>query len=141
MKIYTPVPTPGTCKKIYNIKTRLLGRFAPFFFFNCEHFLIANIVKQNQKEYSWIWRKKIKRIFKFNANYWNFDHSETFPAGGHVNPTQNLGTISLAVLTFTGFKQTDKQSVSKNILKCFPSCCKERHSDFGEVVTHQILNT
>ena len=29
--------------------TRLLGHFAPIFYFNCEHFLFVYIVKQKQK--------------------------------------------------------------------------------------------
>ena len=29
-------------------------------------------------------------------------------------PTQNLGPIDLAVLTFIGYKQTDKQSIYKS---------------------------
>ena len=30
--------------------TRLLGRFAPIFYFNCEHFLFSNIEKQKQNK-------------------------------------------------------------------------------------------
>ena len=37
-----------------------------------------------------------------------FYHSETFP--GARDPTQNLGPIGSAVLTFIGYKQTDRQA-------------------------------
>ena len=33
-------------RQVYN--TRLLGRFAPIFYFNCEHVLLVYIVKQNK---------------------------------------------------------------------------------------------
>ena len=51
--------------KIY--KTRLLGRLAPIFYFNCEHFIFVYTVKQNQKKFA-DFIKKISWIFKFNKN-------------------------------------------------------------------------
>ena len=38
----------------------------------------------------------------------NFDDSQTFP-GVMRGPTKNLGPIGSAVLTFIGYKQTNKQ--------------------------------
>ena len=43
------------------------------------------------------------------ANFQKFDHSQTFP-GVMQDPTKNLGTIGSAVLTFIGYKQTNKQT-------------------------------
>ena len=57
--------------------TRLLGRFAPIFFFNCEHVLFVYIVKQNKKvrgfhkTFLGIFKKKIK--FCWRIFFWNFD--------------------------------------------------------------------
>ena len=31
--------------------TRLLGRFAPIFYLNCEHVLFVNILKQRRKKF------------------------------------------------------------------------------------------
>ena len=42
------------------------------------------------------------------ANFWKFDHSEIFP-GVTRDPTKNLGPIGSAVLTFIGYKQTNKR--------------------------------
>ena len=42
---------------------------------------------ESLKNLNWIWME---------ANFWNFDHS------------QNLGLVGLAVLTFIGYKQTNK---------------------------------
>ena len=61
--------------------TGLLGRFAPTFYFNCEHVLIVNIEKQRKKNF---------------ADFWC--------------PTKNLGPIGSAVLTFIGYKRTDRQA-------------------------------
>ena len=48
----------------FNI-TRLLGRFAPIFYFNCEHVLFVYIVKQNKKSSRILTKKKwIFKIFK-----------------------------------------------------------------------------
>ena len=38
--------------------TRLLGRFAPIFYFNCEHVLIVNIEKQKTKRFREFYKKK-----------------------------------------------------------------------------------
>ena len=45
----------------------------------------------------------------FYANFRNFDHSHTF-LGAMWGPTQNLYPIAWAVLTFIGYKRTDKQT-------------------------------
>ena len=37
---------------IIHINTRLLGRFAPIFYINCEHVLIVNIEKQEEKNFA-----------------------------------------------------------------------------------------
>ena len=43
------------------------------------------------------------------ANFWNFDHSKTFPEATW-GPTQNLGLIGSAILNFIGYKQTNRQT-------------------------------
>ena len=43
------------------------------------------------------------------ANFWKFDNPKTFP-GIMRGPTTNLGLIGSAVLTFIGYKQTNKQT-------------------------------
>ena len=44
-----------------------------------------------------------------DTNFCNSEHLKTFP-GVMQGPTQNLGPIGLAVLTFIGYKQKDKQT-------------------------------
>ena len=44
--------------KIY--KTRLLGRFVPIFFFNCEHFFFVYIVKTKSKKSNFVGGKILK---------------------------------------------------------------------------------
>ena len=44
-------------------KIRLLGRFAPIFYVNCEHVLIANIEKQKRKKFRGF-KKKINADFQ-----------------------------------------------------------------------------
>ena len=45
------------------IYTRLLGRFAPIFYLNCENVLFVYILKQTRKKFSGF-LKKNSRIFK-----------------------------------------------------------------------------
>ena len=94
------------------------------------------------------WNKtKIIRGFskKFNGDrilmetsIWKFYHSKTFP-GVPRCPTKKLGPIGSAVLTFIGYKQTNKQTdkpnlyidARKNIRKLFVfvlNCTKRRCS-------------
>ena len=47
--------------QIFIKKTRILGRFAPTFYFNCEHVLIVNIEKRR--------RKKFRGFSRFNFFY------------------------------------------------------------------------
>ena len=47
-----------------------------------------------------------KKIVDFKS-YWSIDHSKAFP-GVMWGPTQNLGPIGSAVLTFNRNKQTNK---------------------------------
>ena len=65
------------------IYTRLLGRFAPIFYLNCEHVLFVYVLKQRKKIFADFIKKRCGC------------------------PTQNLGS---AVLTFIGYKQTDRQA-------------------------------
>ena len=50
------------------IETRLLGRFAPIFFFYREHFLFLYIVKQKTKKVRGFYKKKFRGFSKFNEN-------------------------------------------------------------------------
>ena len=46
--------------------TRLLGRFAPIFYFNCKYVLIVNIEKQRRKKFAdFIKKTRIFKILKF----------------------------------------------------------------------------
>ena len=73
---------------------------------NCAH--CKTIKKFNE---NWIWME---------ANFWNFDHS------------QNLGLVGSAVLTFIGYKQTNKhlnnqtpwqtENQNKNMINKHESC-------------------
>ena len=56
---------------LYCIYTRLLGRFAPIFYFNCEHILFVYIVKQKQTKILRIILKKFRGLSKFsNIEFW-----------------------------------------------------------------------
>jgi len=55
----TPKPTS---KDKHSIYTRLLGRFAPTFYFNCKHVLFVNIVKQKLVDF--FKKSCIYKIFK-----------------------------------------------------------------------------
>ena len=48
--------------------TRLLGRFAPIFYLNCEHVLFVYILKQSRKKFRGF-LKKNSRIFKIFKNF------------------------------------------------------------------------
>jgi len=50
-----------TCMKIIN--TRLLGRFTPIFYLNCEHVLFVYILKQRRKKFCGFLKKNLKHIF------------------------------------------------------------------------------
>ena len=51
--------------------------------------------------------KKIHKSNFIRANIWKFDHSWTF-TGVPRGPTKKLDPISSVVLTFIGYKQTEK---------------------------------
>ena len=104
-------------KCIYTRYSRLLGRFEPIFYFICKNKIHrASPCKQRTK-------KKISRIFKKKfVDFQNFQKSN-FDGGkflkiwssinlpwGHVMTHKNLGLIVSAVLTFIGYKQTEKQT-------------------------------
>ena len=50
----------------------------------------------------------------FEANFCKFDHLIIFPEVTR-GPTKNLDPIGSAVLTFIGYKQTDKQTDKPNL--------------------------
>ena len=84
--------------------TRLLGPFAPIFYistFNCgfisEHLFFVQ------------YKTKTKTVCGFHNIF--FTISKFFTGG----PTKKLGTIGSAVLTFIGYKQTDKQTDKPNL--------------------------
>ena len=54
--------------------TRLLGRFAPIFYLNCEHVLFVYILKQSKKKISRIFKKKFAdfKDLKFFTKIKNF---------------------------------------------------------------------
>ena len=64
----------------YLFLTRLLGRFAPIFYFNCEHFLFVYIVKQKQKNSVdllikiRVFSKLYVNLILVEANFLNFNH-------------------------------------------------------------------
>ena len=47
-------------------------------------------------------------------SFQNSEHPKLFP-GVIWGPTQNLGSIGSAVLTFIGYKQTDKQTDKQSL--------------------------
>ena len=88
---------------IYN---RLLGRYTPVFNFICEHVFFVHIVKQKQT-------KNFADIQNFQKSYFGrgkFLKIRSSISCGHVKSQKNLGPIGSAVLTFIGFKQTDRQA-------------------------------
>ena len=52
-------------------------------------------------------RKKFRRFYKKIVDFLNFTKYKTFKC---KCPTQNLVPVGTAVLTFIGYKQTDKQA-------------------------------
>ena len=98
---------------IYN--TRLLWRFAPIFHFYCEHKHVY-IVKQKQTKTFADFIKENFEDFK-NSQKWNFDGGKflKIPSSinltwGHARSLKKLGPIGSAVLTFIGYKRTDRQT-------------------------------
>ena len=65
--------------------------FAPILYLNCEHVLFVSILKQRRK-------KRIKIFFTKLKTLWSSD------------VPKNLGPIGSAVLTFIGYKQTNRQT-------------------------------
>ena len=66
------------------LQTRLLGRFAPIFYFNCEHVLIVNIEKQRRKKFREFYKEiadfqDFNKFYKnkklLNTNFFYLDHS------------------------------------------------------------------
>ena len=53
----------------------LLGRFAPIFFFNCEHVLNENIEKQRKNLGFSRFEKILQEKKLLYTNFFNFDHS------------------------------------------------------------------
>ena len=51
-------------KALRTLLSRLLGRFAPIFYLNCEHVLSVYILKQRRKKFCGFKKKKNSRIFK-----------------------------------------------------------------------------
>ena len=94
-------------------------------------------IKQKQKKFAdfKIFFCSFSKFFKnkklLNTNFY---HSKTF-TGVTWGPTKHLGPISSAVLTFIGYKQTDKQT-NKQTDK--PNLYIEYWSDNGFKGTHVI---
>ena len=74
-----------------SIYTRLIGRFAPIFYLNCEHVLFVYILKQRIKNF-------FLKLKTFKTHFFLF-----------VIIHKNLGPIGSAVLMFIRYKQTDTQ--------------------------------
>ena len=88
--------------------TRLLGSFAPILYFNCEHFLVVQIVRQKQtKKFADL--KKIRGFSKFHENR-IFEILILYKPSLGLCLTKNLCPICSAVLSFIGHKQTNKQT-------------------------------
>ena len=87
------------------------------FYFNCEYVLIVNIEKQ---------RKKSHGFYKTNSWILKIFWKSNFVRGFHKkdgvtqDPTTNLCPNGSAVLTFIGYKQTDKHTdrQAKFIYRC-----------------------
>ena len=59
------------------MKTRLLGRFAPIFYLNCEHVLFVYILKQRRKKFRGFLKKNLRifKILKFFTKIKTFKHN------------------------------------------------------------------
>ena len=94
-------------------RTGLLGRFASLFYFNFEHFLFVFSLNKN-KNVLGFYRKNVVdfwnliKIEFFGCKSWKFLSSIN-----QWSPTQHLGPISLAVLTFIGYKQTIERYIDR----------------------------
>ena len=80
-----------------------------------------------------MWILKNRVSFKFNenrilleANFWNVDHKASLMV--MEGPTQNLGLIGLAVLTFIGYTRTDTQTDTR----------KDKQSIFFKIIKNKI---
>ena len=110
------------------VMNRLLGRFAPIFYLNCERVLFVYILKQRRNKFCGF-LKKNSRIFK-NLN--SFTKLKTLKKHlflflsfinlpcGHVMSHKKFGLIGTAVLTFIGYKQTNRHPdrQAKFIYRC-----------------------
>ncbi len=94
---------------MYN--TRLLGRFAPIFYFHSELTLIVTL-KNKEKKFLGFYKKDFKYFYKtkkklLNTNFFNFYHSWTFP-GVTQDPPQKIWARS--VQPYWRFLETNKQT-------------------------------
>ena len=105
--------------------SRLLARFAPIFYFTCQHggsplftnnMRVPLVNKTKTKKFA-DFIKKISwnfKIFKIRIliepNFWKFDHPKTFP-GVTRGATKNLGPIGSAVYWIQTNRRPDKQSM------------------------------
>ena len=90
-----------------------ITRLAPNFFYTIKTFSVCLKTVKKILRFLNIFHR-ILIFFYENRIWWealyfgNFDHSLTIP-GVMWGPTQNVGPIGSAVLTFIGYKQTDRQ--------------------------------
>ena len=89
-----------SCNPDYESKT-YIGRFAPIFYLNCEHVHC----KANQAKSSRILQKNLMKIELCWRNI--------FVILIIIKPS--LGPIGSAVLTFIGYKQTDRQTEKQSV--------------------------
>jgi len=103
--------------KAFSKITRLLERFAPIFYLNCEHVFFVYILKQRKKFCGFL-KRKFADFNEFNFFYKIKTFKTHFFKIFIINklslwsrgPTKKLGPIGSAVLAFIGHKQTDTQT-------------------------------
>ena len=128
-------------------------RFAPILQFNCEHVLFVYILKQNKKQLVDFNKKfrgfsefsKIKFCWRQIFKILIIHKPLSFPRATW-GPTQNLGLIGSAVLTFFGYKQTDKLKFYIDNLTLPPNIrlhiIKVKNNIFlNKIFNHFILNS
>ena len=93
---------------------RLLGRFAPIFYFNWEHFLFVYIIKQKQTKISRILQEKFRGFSKFSKTeffQWQiFENSIVHkPSLGSCEIPQKFWPDRFSRFDVIGYKWTDRQ--------------------------------
>ena len=104
-----------------NILYYTFRRFAPIFFFNFEHVFFVYIVKWKNKQkirgfyINFVDFQNFFNRISLEEHFWKLNHPYPF-LGVTPCPTNNVGMIGSAILTFIGYKQTNRHPIATYII-------------------------